>query len=259
MRRLAAPLALLLASTACTTMEAAPPATSAPQPERMISPILTSPEAVDASTYAEPQVARVTHVALDLDLDFAARRVGGMATLDVLAASGANEIVLDSNGLEIARITDDAGRELAYEIGELVEEGGKGAPLTIQLDGATTLRVEYRAPADAAALQWLSPEQTAGKVHPFLFSQGQAILNRTWIPTQDSPGIRQTWEARITAPKPLDVVMSGVRQGEPEDLGNDVPSAAWAFGAQRPGVQIVHRCADAASSVASASMACFLG
>ena len=57
-------------------------------------------------------------------------------------------------------------------------------------------------------------------VHPFLFSQGQAILNRTWIPTQDSPGIRQTWEARITAPKPLDVVMSGVRQGEPEDLGD---------------------------------------
>ncbi|MEX0341046.1 MAG: leukotriene A4 hydrolase C-terminal domain-containing protein, partial [Erythrobacter sp.] len=30
----------------------------------------------------------------------------------------------------------------------------------------------------------------------------------------------QTWEARITAPKPLDVVMSGVRQGEPEDLGD---------------------------------------
>ena len=57
-------------------------------------------------------------------------------------------------------------------------------------------------------------------MHPFLFSQGQAILNRSWIPTQDSPGIRQTWEARITAPEPLDVVMSGVRQGEPEDLGN---------------------------------------
>ena len=220
MRRLA-PLALLLASAACTTMEAAPPAASPSAPERMISPILTTPEAVDSSTYAEPQIARVTHVALDLDLDFAARRVGGTATLDVLAASGAEEIVLDSNNLEIARITDGAGRELAYEVGEMVEEGGKGAPLTIKLDGATTLRIEYRAPANAGALQWLSPEQTAGGVHPFLFSQGQAILNRTWIPTQDSPGIRQTWEARITAPKPLDVVMSGVRQGEPEDLGPD--------------------------------------
>jgi aminopeptidase N len=218
MRRILAPVALLLASTACSTTGA--DTTPEIRSSAAVAPILTSPEAVDTSTYAEPQVARVTHVALDLDLDFDAKRVGGVAVLDVLAAPGADQIVLDSNGLEIARITDGAGRELAFAIGEMADEGGKGAPLTIQLAGAETLRIEYRAPTDASALQWLSPEQTAGKVHPFLFSQGQAILNRTWIPTQDSPGIRQTWEARITAPKPLEVVMSGVRQGEPEDLGN---------------------------------------
>ena len=220
MRRLPTPLALLLASTACTTMETAPVSPATATPEAMVSPILTTPEARDSETHAQPQIARVTHVALDLDLDFAAKRVGGTAELDVLAAPGAKEIVLDSKGLEITGITDGAGRKLAYEIGESVEEGGKGAPLTVTLDGATKLRVAYRAPADAEALQWLDPQQTKGVVHPFLFSQGQAILNRTWIPTQDSPGIRQTWEARITAPKPLDVVMSGVRQGEPEDLGD---------------------------------------
>ena len=219
MRRIAAPLALLLASTACTTMETTPVSTAV-GPDRMVSPILTSPEAVDTLTYAQPQVARVTHVALDLALDFDSKRVGGTAELTVLAAPGAQEIVLDSNGLEIEQVTDGAGRALAYTMGEPDPRGGKGAPLTITLDGAETLRIAYRAPEDASALQWLSPEQTKGGVHPFLFSQGQAILNRSWIPTQDSPGIRQTWEARITAPAPLDVVMSGVRQGEPEDLGN---------------------------------------
>ncbi|MEC9109516.1 MAG: leukotriene A4 hydrolase C-terminal domain-containing protein, partial [Pseudomonadota bacterium] len=218
MRRIAAPLALLLASTACTTMETTPVSTAV-GPDRMVSPILTSPEAVDTLTYAQPQVARVTHVALDLALDFDSKRVGGTAELSVLAAPGAQEIVLDSNGLEIEQVTDGAGRALAYTMGEPDPRGGKGAPLTITLDGAETLRIAYRAPEDASALQWLSPEQTKGGVHPFLFSQGQAILNRTWIPTQDSPGIRQTWEARITAPEPLDVVMSGVRQGEPESLG----------------------------------------
>ncbi|WP_435203381.1 M1 family metallopeptidase [Qipengyuania sp. 902] len=219
MRSITIATILALSATACTTMEAVPLADTA-NPARMVSPILKSPESEDTQTWAEPERARVTHVALDLDLDFDAKRVGGTAMLDVLAEPGADTIVLDTSGLEITRVTDGSGRELPWEIESMEETGAKGEPLRITLNGARTIRIDYRAPADASALQWLSPEQTEGGVHPFLFSQGQAILNRTWIPTQDSPGIRQTWEARITAPKPLDVVMSGVRQGEPEDLGN---------------------------------------
>ncbi|WP_100261472.1 M1 family metallopeptidase [Qipengyuania seohaensis] len=219
MYRLVSGIAVLLATAACTSTGAQPELSTA-IPEPMVSPILSGPEALDTLTYAEPQIARVTHVALDLDLDFEAKRVRGAADLRILAAPGKERLVLDSNGLEIAQVTDGSGATLSYEIGTAVEEGGKGAPLTIMLNGARNVRIEYAASADAEALQWLSPEQTAGGEYPFLFSQGQAILNRTWIPTQDSPGIRQTWEARITAPKPLDVVMSGVAQGEPEDLGD---------------------------------------
>ena len=218
MRIAAAALALSFTATACTTPDAASQSASMTQP--MVSPILTTAQAFDDQTYAQPQVARVTHVDLDLDLDFEGQQVGGKATLDVLAQPGAKEIVLDSNGLQIASVTDGAGRRLSYSVGAMSDDGGKGAPLTIQLDGAERIVIDYRAAPNAAALQWLTPEQTSGGEYPYLFSQGQAILNRTWIPTQDSPGIRQTWEARITAPKPLDVVMSGVRQGEPEDLGN---------------------------------------
>ena len=205
-----------LFASGCTTMDSAQEAPV--ERSAMVSPILTTPDAVDDQTYAQPQVARVTHVALDLDLDFDAKMIGGGAVLDILAKDDAKQIVLDSNGLRIDRVTDGQGNSLPFTIGE--SEEGKGAPLTIQLNGARQLRIAYRSAPDADALQWLTPEQTAGGKYPYLFSQGQAILNRTWIPTQDSPGIRQTWEARITAPKPLDVVMSGVRQGEPEDLGN---------------------------------------
>jgi len=216
MPRFAALAVAALLTSACATVGGTPEASV--QREAMVSPILTTPDAIDDRTYAQPQVARVTHVALDLALDFDAQRVGGVATLDVLAAPGAQEIVLDTMMLDIERVTDGTGRALAYTLGEV--DAAKGAPLTIQLDGADKIAIAYNAPQDAAALQWLTPEQTAGGQYPYLFSQGQAILNRTWIPTQDSPGIRQTWEARITAPKPLDVVMSGVRQGEPEDVGN---------------------------------------
>nr|WP_234024864.1 M1 family metallopeptidase [Tsuneonella amylolytica] len=221
-------LALLLAATACTTMNRESPATTA-----MVAPVLTTADAVDDATFARPQVARVTHVDLDLALDFAAKAVGGTATLDVLAAPDAQTLVLDDRGLVITRITDMAGRDLPYTVGTSVED--KGAPLTIEMGPGPInrkIRIQYSAAPGAEALQWLSPEQTAGKQHPFLFSQGQAILNRTWIPTQDSPGIRQTWTARITAPEPLDVIMSGVRQGEPEDIGNG--RRAFRFAMDKP-------------------------
>lgn len=171
-----------------------------------VAPILTTPEARDVWTYARPAEARVTHVDLDLDVDFAAKVVRGTAILDVLAARGAKAIILDTLDLEIFGITDERGRKLAYTVGKRDPE--LGSPLTIQLNGAKKIRIAYKSAPGARALQWLTPEQTAGKQHPYLFSQGQAINNRSWIPTQDSPGIRQTWRAQITVPEGLTTVMS---------------------------------------------------
>jgi leukotriene-A4 hydrolase len=200
---LAAALLFLLA--ACDPAARRSPA-GAP-PAAAIAAIL--PEAKDKSSYARPLEARVTHVALDLAADFEAKRLAGTATLDVAAAPDAREIVLDSRGLAVRSVTDAAGRPLPFAFGK--SDASLGAPLTIQLNGARRIRIDYLSAPDAEALQWLTPEQTAGKRHPFLFSQGQPILNRTWIPTQDSPGVRQTWEARITVPEPLTAVMSGER------------------------------------------------
>jgi aminopeptidase N len=199
--------ALALTATACTTTGGSGASTAAA--ERKVAPILTTADARDPHSYAQPEVARVTHVALDLGLDFEAKRVAGSATLDLLTAPGAREIVLDSKGLEILNVTDARGRTLPYTEGDL--DGEKGAPLTVTLNGNRRIVVQYRTAEGAEALQWLTPDQTAGKRHPFLLSQGQPTLNRTWIPTQDSPGIRQTWEARITAPEAIKVVMSGDR------------------------------------------------
>ncbi len=211
--RLSALLAFPLALVGCVTANE-----PLAQRDMAPAPLLLTQEAVDEYTFAQPQVARVTHVALDLDLDFATRNVAGTATLDIDAAPGADELVLDSNGLRIDRVTAADGRVLAFAVGDKVE--GKGEPITVDIDDARRITIAYNAAPEADALQWLAPEQTAGGVHPFLLSQGQEILNRSWIPTQDSPGIRQTWEARITAPEALEVVMSGIRQGEPEPLGD---------------------------------------
>ena len=173
------------------------------------APILTTPEARDVWTHARPEIARVTNVDLDLRADFAAKTMSGTATLDILAAPGATEIVLDDDDLAIASVTDAAGKPLDYAVGERDPE--LGAPLTIQLHGATRIVISYASKPGASALQWLAPALTAGKAKPYLFSQGQAINNRSWIPTQDSPGIRQTWSATITVPDDLVAVMSATR------------------------------------------------
>ena len=221
MRFLSAFSLLLLA--ACNPPETGDP--SAPK----VAPILTTEDARDDQTFAEPENARVTHIDLDLDLDFEREMVSGSAMLDIIADKGIDTVILDSDGLKIESVSDADGKPLEYEVGDVVE--GKGAPLSVEMGDAREITITYSA-SDAAALQWLAPEQTAGGKHPYLLSQGQATLNRTWIPTQDSPGIRQTWSARITAPEELIVVMSGLSEDDPEVL--DDGRRAFTFAMDKP-------------------------
>jgi leukotriene-A4 hydrolase len=165
----------------------------------------------DIHSYAQPQIARVKHVALDLIADFQAQTLSGTATLDVTGEPGATQVILDTRNLDIRSVADADGRPLTFALGE--DDPILGRPLTItvpafEADETRKIVVSYATRPDAAALQWLTPAQTAGGQQPFLFSQGQAILTRTWVPTQDSPGIRQTYSARITVPEALKAVMS---------------------------------------------------
>ncbi|NUT01682.1 MAG: M1 family metallopeptidase [Sphingomonas sp.] len=188
--------------------------------EAQIAPILDTPEAKDPASYARPLEARVHHVALDLSVDFDAKRIGGTATLDIDRKPDAREIILDDNGLEIESITDGGKKPLDYKVGGVDEK--MGAPLAVALRPDTKrLIITYKSAPDAGALQWLTPEQTAGKKKPYLFSQGQAIENRSWIPTQDSPGIRQSWEATIHVPAGLTAVMSAPKSAEPITQGGE--------------------------------------
>ncbi len=158
----------------------------------------------DTQSYAKPDEARVLHVSLDLKADFERKVLAGSCTLSIAARDDAREIVLDVKGLNIGLVSGN-GRTLPFVIGE--SNGARGAPMTIQLNGAREITIIYETSPDAEALQWLTPAQTAsGK--PFLFSQGQSILTRTWAPTQDSPGIRQTYDVRLVAPADLIAVMS---------------------------------------------------
>jgi leukotriene-A4 hydrolase len=173
----------------------------------------------DPHSYAKPDEARVTHVSLDLVADFERKALAGTATLSIEARADARELVLDSDGLVINAARTNLG-DTTWTLGARNEQ--LGAPLSIAIGpGVTHVTLTYESAPNAGALQWLEPAQTASGKR-FLFSQGQAILTRTWIPTQDSPGIRQTYDARIVAPADLKVVMSAemlTPSGEPAEGG----------------------------------------
>ena len=208
--RVAPLLAGALLSTACVARPPAQQPAAAPEPPRAAMPAIER----DVHSFARPNEARVTHIALDLRADFDTRQLSGTAALDIQRAPDATQVILDTKDLDVRSITDRAGRPLQFAFG--ARDSVMGRALTVSLrPGVDHIIITYTTSPAAGALQWLSPAQTAGKQHPYLFSQGQAILTRTWIPTQDSPGIRQTYSARITVPAQLRAVMSA-EQRTPE-------------------------------------------
>lgn len=162
---------------------------------------------VDPHSYSRPEDARVTHLDLKLQVDFSKKALTGAATWDIERSKG-NTIIFDVKDMQVRSVTGE-GKLLPFQLGE--PDPLLGQALTVELPaGLKKVTVNYVTRPEAAALQWQDPIQTAGKKHPFLFTQSQAILARTWIPCQDTPGVRFTYDAEMRVPKDLLALMSAV-------------------------------------------------
>jgi aminopeptidase N len=179
-------------------------------------------QANDPNSYAQPDQVRVTHLDLDLKIDFPHQRLDGQATLKLdWKNPAAQSLVLDTRDLAIARIealdTDGKSTPLKYSLAPRDKQ--LGSKLTISAPRhPTQVRIVYTTSPEASGLQWLTPAQTADKQAPFMFSQSESIHARSWVPLQDSPAIRFTYDAHVNAPKDIRVVMSALNDaGHPLD------------------------------------------
>jgi leukotriene-A4 hydrolase len=168
-----------------------------------VKPINTYVE--ELHSYAKPNEAVITHLDLDINVDFDEQIISGTATYDI-ENNDASELILDTRYLDIKDATVD-GKAIAFELGAMDEMLGQSLTIPISKD-SKKIAITYNTTDKTEALQWLNPQQTADKTHPFLFTQGQAILTRTWIPIQDSPQIRITYDATVKVPSELMAVMS---------------------------------------------------
>ena len=173
----------------------------------------------DEHTFSKPDQAVVKHLDLDINVNFDTQTISGKASWQIDNISKGNEIIFDENTLTITKVTlGDDEKETKFELGKEVELHGKPLHITIE-PNTTKVNIYYNTNKGAIALQWLTPQQTADKKKPFLFSQGESIWSRTWIPCQDSPGIRFTYNAKVTVPKDLMAVMSAVNPQQKNDTG----------------------------------------
>ena len=173
----------------------------------------------DPHSFAISSEAKVTHLNLNLTVDFEKKILSGKAILNIESHDNANQIHLDTRGLNIEKVTAGKNETPAkFTLGNEVQFLGR--ELIVELEAKPTfITIYYSTSTEAAGLQWLSPQQTAGKKQPFLFTQSQAILARTWVPIQDSPGIRFTYEATIKVPAQLMAAMSAENPQEKNASG----------------------------------------
>lgn len=201
-------------------------ASCAPKLEDVKPNAVTTP---DIHSYARPAEARVEHAELDLRVDFERRVLTGTVTHRV---QGSGKLTLDTRELAISQVecAPEGGSFSACNFQLGPADKILGAPLEITMPANTRLvKVHYETSPSAAALQWLEPAQTAGKKQPFLYTQGQPIYTRSWIPLQDSPGIRITYRARIRTQPNFFAVMSANN-----DQRTSVPSGDYAFDMTQP-------------------------
>ena len=198
--------------------------------------------AAEPHSYAQPDQVLVTHLDLNLKLDFPQRELDGQATLKLdWKNPQAPSLVLDTRDLKIAKIeavgTDGKTTPLKYAIAPRDKQLGSKLTIATPTHPAQ-VRIVYTTSPDASGLQWLTPAQTADKKLPFMFSQSESIHARSWVPLQDSPAIRFTYTAHVSAPKNVRVVMSALNDAKHPlngdysfDQPHPIPSYLLAIGA----------------------------
>jgi leukotriene-A4 hydrolase len=166
---------------------------------------------LDWHTYSNYNDIVSTHVHLDVAIDFDKKQIKGYIEHDVKSLSGdAKQLILDTRDLDIHKakvFADGKWHKTSFKLAK--RDDVKGSKLTVELlKGANKVRIYYNSRPEASGLQWLNPLQTAGKKHPFMFSQSQAIHARSWMPIQDTPAMRVTYTATVKTDTEMRPVMS---------------------------------------------------
>lgn len=165
----------------------------------------------DPHSYSNISEIRTEHLDLELDVNFDNKTIYGVARHKMSASPNVQKAVFDIKALDIQKVTlsDGKGKEVPANFSIGPEDELMGQPLTVDLKkGYRQVNIYYQTTELTEAIDWLPASLTSSGKFPFMYTQGQAILTRSWIPLQDSPGNRITYSADVKVPEGLMAVMS---------------------------------------------------
>src|SRR5882724_6572585 len=178
---------------------------------------------LDYHSFANADQFRTTHIALDLRIDLEGKVINGVVELELKRLDPrATQLVLDTKDLMISDVTQKASDVLGATAKNQTIWVSRpfhlekpdpilGSALVIELPpskrGTEAIRIDYETLPVAAALQWLTPQQTA-RHKAFLYTNSEPIGARSWIPLQDTPQVRATYKAKVHTDWDVRAVMS---------------------------------------------------
>lgn len=155
------------------------------------------PPIPDVFSASNPRDVETLHLSLDLTVDFDAKIVRGSATHTLANHGGVRQFIVDTNGLDVDGVFVD-GAPATWSYGT---PAANGTPMRIDIDPlATSVRIAYRSRPTAAGLHWLTAKQTRAGAMPAMWSENEPDMARSWIPLQDTPSTRMTYDATIHVP-----------------------------------------------------------
>ena len=171
----------------------------------------------DLHTQSNADSVTMKHLDLDINVDLSNIKIGGFDSLQIENKAKSKVLNLDTYDLTIDSVKVD-GAKVEHTLDAFVEHLGSRLNIPIS-ENSGNVTIYYKTGEKATALQWLTPQQTLGKKHPFLYTQSESIYARSWIPCADGPGIRYTYNARVKVPGELMALMSAENPQQKNDSG----------------------------------------
>jgi leukotriene-A4 hydrolase len=169
---------------------------------------IDSSSKISTHSFSNVDQIHTKHLSLELDVNFKNKTLYGVARHE-MDNHQSDTAIFDIKALDIQKVTIGRGDE--HETDFIIGKNDEllGQPLFVKIKKDTKfINIYYKTTEETEALDWLDPKLTAGKKFPFMYSQGEAILTRSWIPIQDVPSNRITYSADVKVPKDLLALMS---------------------------------------------------